>query len=138
MLIRQAFITNSSSTSFIAYGILLELDDLFPELVDEGDLDWKDRMEKSDEYYERLFGMENESIGIHAGDCWENFPNGQVFVGAVDSWEDFGDGGGFIPINPRRLSQSDMKQWDKLLSLFCEKYKVKADPQWIFAANVAR
>jgi hypothetical protein len=142
MLIRQAFITNSSSTSFIAYGVRVSLQDCFPELDEETEGEsWEEMWALADPYYEKVEKMQTKEVGIHSGDCWEDFPNGSLFIGINESWEDFGDGAGFIPIDPSALAEHDTKKWDQLLYKFCEKYNIKlfgSEPKWIFAANVAR
>jgi hypothetical protein len=122
MLIRNAFITNSSSTSFIFFGVTFNND---PDVIFEKTIPPEERATRED--YEDMHDILCEWADSLKGDIgvkldWEDL-SGQVYV--KDSFYRIGSGIWELPIYHITGHVEKETEWSKKILAFCETHGIE-------------
>jgi hypothetical protein len=117
MLIRQKFVTNSSSTSFIGWGIPIKSDILEKQLSTIYPDDFEDLL---DELY--------DGDPVMRRSCRES---GWSYIIVSASHEKVYDGPWYMRLQETYTAED---QWKESLLEWCKEHKIECDdPHWIFA-----
>lgn len=138
MFIRSKFVTNSSSTSFIYFGLSFGEDEAI-NIIEK----WRGPEHIHENIYETLVddldewaaGEDLGPIRIHMD--YENL-EGIIYID--ESHYELGDGSCIakLPIDHLFKGSESAEQWTELIHRFCEKWGVTRDqtPAWFVACDV--
>lgn len=138
MLTRKGFITNSSSTSFIFFGIDLDKEDLeaFANKLRQTPkyVDWRDYEMLRDYSEKSVYTKQKPPVGMHYE--WES---GGADVFANQSFMQLDESGvEDLPIEQlRAVTPSQEEDWKQIIKEFCTEWNLPySDPRWQIAINI--
>jgi hypothetical protein len=146
MFIRSKFVTNSSTTSFIFFGIVFDedtLDSLFEHIVPIEKRDKEAYVRMDEEIWEWVEKRHLEGIQVHYEaeyECGQIFPDGAYYQleGGVEDLE--------LPLKFIEEHKAQEKEWSKQIEDFCKKYGITPQenrannnkPSWKIALEIDR